>query len=288
MNKLFFFISLFAILSFPQELHKVADGINFPEGPAWDGKGNLFVSSNFGGYILKITGEEKSVFVDSASTIMKQTNGLTFGKDGWLYGCDFGAGAIIRISPDKDIEVVSSGYQGKSYDTPNDLAFYKNGDLYFSEPNSDQPDGRLFRLNMETREPKMLLDSLRYPNGLVFSEDWRTLFLSESASNRVLKLNLDDDGNLLSHEVFINLPGGEPDGLALDVQGNLYVAHFEGGMVYVVNPDAEIIEKIKTPGIECSNVEFGGDDMKTLFITEDETGAVYSIRRKTAGLKLLR
>jgi gluconolactonase len=288
MNRLLFLFCCFSLLIFPQELVKIADGINFPEGPAWDGKGSLYVSSNFGGYILKISGKEKTVFVDSASSIMKQTNGLTFGKDGWLYGCDFGAGAVIRISPDKEIEVVSAGYQGKSYDSPNDLAFYKNGDLYFTVPDSDQPDGELFRFNMKTREPEMLLDSLRYPNGLVFSEDWRTLFLSESASNRVLKLSLDNEGNILSHEVFINLPGGEPDGLALDVDGNLYVAHFEGAMVYVVNHDGKIIEKIEMPGIECSNVEFGGDDMKTLFITEDETGAVYSIRRKTAGLKLLR
>jgi gluconolactonase len=104
----------------------------------------------------------------------------------------------------------------------------------------------------------------------------------------VLKLKLDEKGNLVSHDVFIELPGGEPDGLALDIDGNLYVAHFEGGMVYVVNSNAEIIEKIKMPGIECSNVEFGGEDLKTLFITEDETGAVYAIKRKIAGLKLLR
>jgi gluconolactonase len=286
--KIFFITVMFSLSLFPQELVKVAEGINFPEGPAWDGKGNLFVSSCLGGYIVKITRSESSIFIDSGSTILKQTNGLTFGKDGWLYGCDFGAGAVIRISPDKEIEVVSPGFNGQRFNTPNDLAFYRNGDLFFSDPDSDQPDGRLFRLNLGSGELRMLLDSLHYPNGLVFSEDWKTLFLSESAKNRVLKLELDDNGNIISHTVFIDLPGGEPDGLALDIEGNLYVAHFEGAMVYVVNPSAEIIEKIKMPGIECSNVEFGGEDMKTLFITEDETGAVYSMKRETAGLKLLR
>jgi gluconolactonase len=288
MKKILLLLFIFTAISFSQELKKVADGINFPEGPAWDGKGSLYVSGCFGGYIVKITGEEKTVFIDSGSTILKQTNGLTFGKDGWLYGCDFGAGAIIKISPDKEVEVVSSGYQGKSFDVPNDLAFHINGDLYFSEPNSDQPDGRLFRMHMETGELQMLLDSLHYPNGLVFTEDGMTLYLSESAKNRVLKLQLDKEGNLISHNVFLDLPGGEPDGLALDIEGNLYVAHFDGGMVYVVSPDAEITETIKLPGIQVSNVEFGGDDLKTLYITEDETGSVYSIRRDTAGLKLLR
>jgi gluconolactonase len=152
MKNLFLIIILFTSITSSQDLKKVATGINFPEGPAWDGSRSLYVSGIEGGNIIKITDDESSVFIDSGTTIMKQTNGLTFGKDGWLYGCDLGAGAIIRISMEKKVEIVSAGYQGSGFDTPNDLAFHANGSLYFSEPNSDKPDGRLFRLNVESGE----------------------------------------------------------------------------------------------------------------------------------------
>jgi gluconolactonase len=288
MKIIFLLITIVSFSMFPQELKKIAGDLNFPEGPAWDGKGNLYVSSCYGGYIMKISKNGNEKFIDSSSSIMKQTNGLTFGKDGNLYGCDFGLGAIIRISPDKKVEIVSSGFEGREYDRPNDLAFHPNGLLYFSEPNSDQPDGRLFRMDVNTGKPEMLDDSLRYPNGMAFNEKADILYLSESASNRVLKYKLDKDGNILSKEVFIDLPGGEPDGIAIDTEGNIYVAHFDGGAVYVISPEGEVKEKIITPGKHSSNVEFGGDNLKTLYITEDETNSVYSLERETAGLKLLR
>jgi gluconolactonase len=288
MKKILLLFVLIISAVYPQELIKLADNLNFPEGPAWDGDGNLYVSSCYGGYIYRISGDSSGVFIDSGSTIMMQTNGLTFGKDGNLYGCDFKAGTIISISMDKEVKTVCKGYNGEPFDRPNDLAFHPNGDLYFSVPNSDKPDGYLFRYNFESGEAVMLKDSLHYPNGMAFNEKADELYLSESAKNRILKYKLDEDGNILSQEVFIDLPGGEPDGLAFDVEGNLYAAHFAGGTVYVIAPDGKIKEKIKTPGAEASNVEFGGEDYKTLFITEDETDAVYSLQREIPGLKLLR
>jgi gluconolactonase len=74
--------------------------------------------------------------------------------------------------------------------------------------------------------------------------------------------------------------------LAFDVEGNLYVAHFGGGAIYVLSPNGKIKEKIFAPGMKPSNVEFGGDDMITLFITEDETNSVYSMKVKIPGIKL--
>jgi sugar lactone lactonase YvrE len=274
--------------SFSQELTKIAEKLNFPEGPAWDGKGTLYLSSCYGGYIYKISGASSEVFIDSASSPMKQTNGLTVGRDGNIYACDFGNGSILKITPDKKVETICPGYQGRPFNRPNDLAFRTNGDLYFSVPHTDKPDGSLFRLNTLTGELQKLRDSLCYPNGLAFNADATELYLSESAKNRILKYKLDKEGNILSGGVFIDLPGGEPDGLAFDAEGNLYCAHFGGGTVYVITPDGKVKEKIRAPGTETSNVEFGGDDYRTLFITEDETDAVYSLRRETAGLKLNR
>jgi gluconolactonase len=131
---------------------------NFPEGPAWDGKGSLYLSSCYGGYIYKISGDTQEKFVDSLSSLIKQTNGLTFGKDGNLYACDYGRGNILRISPSKRVEIISDGFEGKRYNRPNDLAFFSDGSLYFTDPKSygaDKPDGRLFRLDVISGEAEL-------------------------------------------------------------------------------------------------------------------------------------
>lgn len=281
-------ILLFVIPSHAQEFIKIAGDLNFPEGPAWDGKGTLFLSSCYGGYIYRISGNEQEVFIDSLTSIIRQTNGLTFDKDGNLFACDYGKGAIIRILADKSADIVSNGYDGKRFNRPNDLAFHPDGRLYFTDPKSygaDKPDGRLFRLNVSTGEVELLRDSLCFPNGIAFSGNAKELYVCESAKNRILKFVLDENGNINSEEIFSELPGGDPDGIDFDIMGNLYVAHFGGGTIYVLNENGFVVEKISTPGKKPSNVEFGGEDLKTLYITEDETNSVYYIRRGIPGLK---
>ncbi len=269
---------------------KLADGLQFPEGPAWDGKGNLFVSSCYGGYITKISKDGSSTFVDSINhKPLKQTNGLTFGNDGYLYACDYGIGAILKVSPAGVIEIHASNFNGEKFNRPNDLAFDRNGNLYFTDPKSygeDKLDGRIFRIDKETQEVILAASDLAFPNGIAFSADGEFLYVAESAKSRILKFKVEEDGMLKMMSVFVELPGGDPDGLAFDIEGNLYAAHFGGGNIYVINPNGEIISKIQTPGKKPSNVEFGGEDFKTLFITEDETNAVYMTQISIPGLKL--
>jgi gluconolactonase len=291
MKNIFFLLCIIVTVAFPQEFTKIAEDLNFPEGPAWDGSGSLYVSSCYGGYIYKISEDTSEIFVDSLSSLIKQTNGLTFGKDGRLYACDFGRGNILRIDKHRRIEILSDGYQGEKYNRPNDLAFHKNGFLYFTDPKSygaDKADGRLFRLNVDTGEAELLKDSLCFPNGIAFNADYSALYVCESAKNRILKYALSSDGYPDSAEVFAELPGGDPDGIAFDTEGNLYCAHFGGGAVYVFSPEGKQIEKISTPGKKPSNVEFGGEDLRTLYLTEDETNSVYSLKREIPGLNLNR
>ncbi len=290
-----FLISLTLQFCFSQnvsnvEFIKIADRLNFPEGPAWDGQGNLFVSSCYGGYITKISGEEITKFVDSASNPnLKQTNGLVIYKDGSIFACDYGLGAILRINSDGISEIFISGYEGNRFNRPNDLAFDDKGNLYFTDPKSygkDKLDGRIFKSSIESKELILLEDSLAFPNGIAFSPDGNKLFVCESAKNRILKFDVNDGDSLSNKAVFAELPGGDPDGIAFDIEGNLYVAHFGGGAIYVFSPNGIIKEKIITPGKKPSNVEFGGDDMRTLFITEDETNSVYSIKVNIPGTPL--
>lgn len=267
----------------------ILDKMNFPEGPAFDGVKTLYVSSCYGGFIKKIEGNKSDFFVKADSDGINQTNGLVFSKDGYLYACDFGLGAIIKISKKKKVMIVASGYEGVKFNRPNDLAFDKNGNLYFSDPKTIDtlnPDGRLFMVNLKTGVVKLLLDKIAYPNGLAFSEDGKILYLSESARSRVLKYDVNKNGELTNERVFIDFKSGSPDGLALDVKDNLYVALFGGGVLYVVSPEGKILEEYPTPGKKPSNIEFGGSDFKTLYLTEDETNSVYKIKTKVKGLPL--
>jgi len=269
---------------------RIAEGLHFPEGPAWDGKGNLYVSSCHGGYITKISGDEIVRFIDSTSNPnLKQTNGLTIYKDGSIFACEYGLGAILKISAEGTSKIFIDSYKGKRFNRPNDLAFDDKENLYFTEPNSygkDILDGRIFKVNMITKDVTLLADSLAFPNGIAFSSHGKKLFVCESAQNRILTFKVNDDGTLSDKNVFAELPGGDPDGLAFDVEGNLYVAHFGGGAIYVLSPDGNMKEKIVTPGKKPSNVEFGGENMRTLFITEDETNCVYSTQVLIPGIKL--
>lgn len=94
---------------------------------------------------------------------------------------------------------------------------------------------------------------------------------------------MNEEGMLVNKEVFIKLPGGDPDGIEFDDIGNLYVAHFGGSAVYIVFPDGNMVKKMVTPGKKPTNLEFGDSDKKTLYLTEVETNAVYKMKMNISG-----
>ena len=272
---------------------KIAAEQNFPEGPAWDGNGNLYSSSCYGRWITKVTNGKSEIFLAKSEEplTISQTNGLTVGSDGNIYACDYGIGAILKISPEGKSEVYASGFGKKKFNRPNDLAFDNKGNLYFTDPKSyskDTLDGRVFMVKKDTREVVLVARDLAFPNGIAFSKDFKSIFVCESAKSRILKYNVAKDGVFEKQTTFVELPGGDPDGIAFDKNGNLYAAHFGGGAIYVIEQTGKIIYKIKTPGLKPSNIEFGGSDYKTLFLTEDETNSVYETKMRVEGLKLIR
>jgi len=271
---------------------KLAAEQKFPEGPAWDGKGNLYTSSCYGRWISKLSNDSAKIFLNQSENpfTINQTNGLTVGADGNIYACDYGIGAILKISPQGNSEIYVSGFSGKRFNRPNDLAFDAAGNLFFTDPKSyskDTLNGRVFMIKSGTREVVLAADNLAFPNGIAFSKDYKTVFVCESAKSRIVKYSVGKDGTLINNAVLIELPGGDPDGIAFDNNGNLYAAHFGGGAIYVIDSDGKILYKIKTPGLKPSNIEFGGNDFKTLFLTEDETNAIYSTTVKIEGQKLV-
>lgn len=273
------------------EWEKVADNLVFPEGPAWDGGDSIFWSNCHGGFISKYGPDGVSVFLRAQADpfTFGKSNGMTFGADGHLYACDFERKAIIRIAMDGTTSVYTELTGDKKLNGPNDLAFDPHGNLYFSDPGAyskTNRDGGVYRVDAKSKELVRVKDDLGFPNGLAFSADAKTLYLAESAFERVLKMDVHADGSLGAPNVFAEMPGGDPDGMNFDEAGNLYVAHFGGGHLLVYAPDGSLVRKIKVPGKKPSNVEFAGTDRRTLFVTEDETNCVYRTRVEIPGLPL--
>lgn len=271
----------------------VAEGLHFPEGPAWDGHDTLYFSNCHGGYISRLGPDGYSVFfaADAQNDIHQRTNGITIGADGMLYVCEWGEGkgSILRIDKAGKAEVYCGAFEGKPFNRPNDCIFDPAGNLYFTDPNSyhpDKPDGVVYRIDKATQQVSVARAGFCFSNGLAFDTEGKFLYLAESAKHRVLKLPVLADGTLGEPEVFVEMPGGDPDGMNFDAEGRLYIAHFGGGAVWIVNPDGTVHSRLKTPGKKPSNVEFAGPDLKTLYVTEDETESVYTTRVEVAGLPL--
>lgn len=269
----------------------VSRGHQFPEGPAWDGKNTLFVSNCYGGYISSIKGEYADTFASAASTggAIEKTNGLAVFRDGSLYACEYGKGRILRFSREGKCTVVCDGFNSRKFNRPNDLAFDKAGNLYFTDPSSydqNKLDGVIYKIEYGKSAAVPVDSLLGFPNGIAFSPDGKNAFVCESALHRILKYDVNKNGDFLNRRVFAELPGGDPDGIACDLKGNLYTAHFGGGYVYIFAPDGTVLKKIKAPGKKPSNLEFGGAGLKTLFLTEDETNSVYSLQNEIPGAPL--
>ena len=131
-----------------------------------------------------------------------------------------------------------------------------------------------------------MAEGLGFANGIGISPlNSKNLYVCESTKDRILVYDINEDHTLANKTVFIDLPGGDPDGIDFDTQGNLYAAHYGSGTVFVISPQGEILQKVKTPGKNPSNIEFGGADLKTLYLTEDESNGVYKIHTINQGYK---
>lgn len=264
----------------PGSWEKIEEGQPFPEGPAWDSdRGILYNSNCYGNWISKYENGQSDTFITNKGGLFTATNGLAYDK-GCLYACDFKAGKILKISGTGEVTTLIEGYKGEPFSRPNDIIVDHKGNLWFTDTKSygrDKKDGCLFRYSLKQKVLILVQDDLTYPNGLTISPDNKYLYLGESAQESVFRWEILKNGTLRDKELFIQLEGGDPDGMEFGPDGNLYIAHFGGGNIYAVSPNREIIHILPTPGKKPTNVEWGGKDKQTLFLTETETNAVYKM-----------
>ena len=290
-QSLFLVLSLLLVLSctsksyFYGDFNVVAEDLNFPEGPSYY-DGQLVFSNCYGGWIGTIRDTLLDTLLDNRDGLVN-TNGTAFDKQGNLYICEYGKGSILRFTRDGQLTTLADkDHRGKRFNRPNDIAISESGMIYFTDPKSYDPkvfDGRIFRSDPNTGKTTWLIEGLQFPNGLCFSPDGKTLYIGESVNKNILQIT-HGVGVL---DTLITLPAGnqDPDGIDVDENGNLYIAYFGGGKIYVVSPEGRLLDSLQTPGRKPSNLEFGGEDMKTLFITECETNKIYSIRTLIPGYR---
>jgi gluconolactonase len=206
---------------------------------------------------------------------------LAFGPDGALYVTDEGRRAIVRVTPDGAQDDLVTTVAGEPLNGPNDLSFDPDGNLYFTDPWTSSPEnpvGGVCVYLWESEEVRRLDEGMAFPNGIVVRGE--RLYVAETYPRIIWVYDLPEPGVATHKRELCTLPdpGGEtiagPDGLAFDVEGRLYVAHYGGGGVYVFDESGRQTSLIETPGDNPTNVCFGGTGHAQLFVTVDDPGTL--------------
>ena len=258
---------------------------SFLEGPSFDRAGNLLVVDIPHGRVLRVSPQgEWSVVTEYDGW----PNGLKIHRDGRIFIADHRRG-IMQLDPATGTvtpvlgEVRREGFKGS-----NDLIFAANGDLYFTDQGQtglQDPSGRVYRLRADG-QVDCLLQNVPSPNGLALSPDEKALFLAVTRANQIWRLPLHPDGTTSKVAAFITLSGGlaGPDGVAIDEQGGLAVAHCGLGTVWLFDRLGEPRYRIRScEGISTTNLAFGGTNNRSLFITESDTGTILRAEVPVAG-----
>jgi gluconolactonase len=279
------------------------------EGPAWDPKLGLLTSGN--GHICQLDREGKSrIYRKNAGT-----NGMLFDREGRLLACEPAQRRITRMDRDGKLTVLTDRYDGHRYNEPNDLTVDGQGRIYFSDPRYGPSAGRemldekgrtiegVYRIDPDGKVTRVLGREVERANGVLVSADDRYLYVADNNNNNVggarqlWRFDLGKDGavDTASKKLIYDWGKGRgPDGVKQDQKGRLIVAaglnkpnppdepaeDVKGG-IYVISPEGKLLAFLPVPKDEVTNCAFGGDDLKTLYITAG--GTIYSIRTTTPG-----
>jgi len=254
------------------------------EGPSFDRAGNLYVVDIPFGRVFRISpngGWEQVAEYDG------WPNGLKIHRDGRIFLADYKRGVMLLDPASGKVTPLLETRYSESFKGVNDLVFASNGDLYFTDQGQtgwhDQ-SGRVFRWR-ENGRLDLLVDTVPSPNGLVLNLQETQLYVAVTRANAIWRLPILPDGGVSKVGTWIQLTGGlaGPDGLALDVEGGLVVAH-AGMAVWRFDRLGQPTHRIDPcTGLFCTNVAFGGPANKVLFITESESGCVLRAELPFAG-----
>lgn len=263
---------------------KVAGDFQFTEGPVWSPEGFLLFSDIPASRIYRWHPTEGlSVWREPSGN----SNGLTRDPQGRLLACEHGNRRVSRTLADGTVEALATHYQGKRLNSPNDVVTRSDGIVYFTDPpygidssQREQPCNGLYRI-LTDGTLELLVDDFDRPNGLAFSPDERLLYVDDSPRRHVRVFDVAPDGSLSNSRIFADMDHpqpGSPDGMKIDVDGNLYVTGATG--VWGFTPQGELLGVVVTPE-RPANCAWGDADYQTLYVTARTS--LYRIRTLVPG-----
>jgi len=285
-----------------------ATGLSFPEGPVLlpDGTWLVVEMGPMRGCITQISadGQTKRVITQTG-----RPNGLAVDRDGIIWVAESHTQSLLRLTLEGHVEVFATECAGEPFLFPNDLCLGPDGALYMTDSGirfkdwaprgrvredylETPTDGRVYRIDIKTREVTKLDSVIRFTNGIAFGPD-QYLYVNETVTGMVYRYKWGGGGIVGCREVFGNVfdPTGPevykgPDGMAFGENGNLFVTVFGQGDVTVLGRDGCVAERIRTTGRRPTNVAFGARGEKKIYVTECELGQLEVFEVGTDGLPL--
>jgi len=263
---------------------------SFLEGPSFDVQGNLYVTDIPYGRIFRIDPQGKWTLVTEYDG---WPNGLKIHRDGRIFIADYKQGILVLAPETGSIAPFLTHSRSEGFKGVNDLFFDRNGKLYFTDQGQtgqQDPTGRVYAYDMDKEILTRLIDNGPSPNGLVMDLQQSALFVAMTRANAIWRLPIQKDGGTSKVGIFTAMAGGVSgaDGMALDCAGNLYVCDAGNACVWVFDPHAVPLYRIRscTDGRTLTNLAFGGEGNKQLFITDSSTSTVLVADLEHAGLPM--
>jgi gluconolactonase len=282
------------IISVTEPIQELGTGYGGEQGPAegplwWKESGYLLFSDIHNDKRMKYTpGQGVTLFKDKVN----RANGLTRDLQGRLIACEHDSRRVTRQELDGSITVVANNFQGRRLNRPNDVIVKSDGCIYFTDPNHnivpemwDLQYPGVYRVTPDLGTMSLVTDTFVAPNGLAFSPDEKLMYINDTRRGHIRVFEMLPNGLLgkQTDRVFADLRGpepGVPDGMKVDIAGNVFCGG--AGGVWILDSSGKKLGRIVHGQPATTNIGFGGDDWKTLFITT--RSSLLSVNVKIAGL----